>query len=129
MTTAVPNLEASQSSPNSHWDATALRDRCLGNLKLMNQVLQRFMATLEREIAEMRKAWDAGELEKLAANAHRLKGTAATVGALSLEAICREIEVQARSSHRGGLETWLTQLASEQRYLADLFMNLYASSP
>lgn len=128
MTTAVPRTEASKVSAQSHWDETALRDRCLGNLKLINQVLQRFLATLEREIVEMQRAWEAGEIEKLAANAHRLKGTAATVGAVQLEAISQEIESLGRSGRRDQLEVWLSQLAAEQRYLAELFMNYYTSS-
>lgn len=46
----------------------------------------------------MRQAAEAGDMEQLAATAHKLKGEAGTFGARRLQAYCKALELEAREA-------------------------------
>lgn len=49
-------------------------------------------------LAAMRSAADEGDMEKLAASSHKLKGEAGTFGARRLQALCKVLELEAREN-------------------------------
>jgi HPt (histidine-containing phosphotransfer) domain-containing protein len=106
-------------------DATALaRLRELdpsGNSGLLNRVLQTYTQALERMLAQWHAARCAGDAPVMAHVAHTLKSSSASVGALSLSALCADVEARLRDGRREGLETQLDLLTAEaERILAGL---------
>lgn len=69
-------------------------------LELMNGFAADARAALER----MRGCARLGECAALAREAHRLKGSSATVGAVALSAACLEMERRARAGSCEGIE-------------------------
>lgn len=59
---------------------------------LHRDIHQDFIATATKTIEQMAEAEDAGHAERLSSLAHRLKGSARTVGALRLADLCERLE-------------------------------------
>ena len=70
----------------------------------LRAVLERFAADALGCIERMRRHLRSGDTAALASEAHRLKGSSGTVGALLLAAECREIERTARAGLCTGME-------------------------
>jgi HPt (histidine-containing phosphotransfer) domain-containing protein len=67
----------------------------------VDELIDMFLDTLERNLTSMRAAMAKGDAPPLAQLAHGAKGTAASMGATYLAALCRELE---ESAKRGLLE-------------------------
>lgn len=74
-----------------------LRNRCMGNLNLVHRVLTKFQKRLPEELADMQKALECGDMERIAHIAHRVKGTSASVSAKGLAQAAAEIEDLSRA--------------------------------
>lgn len=70
--------------------------RCLGNLALVERVLQSFESHFEDDLDELETALDARTLERVAQIAHRMKGASSNVAAMSLAHELAAIEDAAR---------------------------------
>jgi HPt (histidine-containing phosphotransfer) domain-containing protein len=70
----------------------------------LRSVLERFAADALDCLARMRRFAGSGDAESLAREAHRLKGSSATVGATLLAAACLDIERAARAGACAGVE-------------------------
>ena len=55
-------------------DIVALKQRCLGNLALVERILKKFTTQLNCDLAELEKAARIGDAESFALVAHRIKG-------------------------------------------------------
>jgi HPt (histidine-containing phosphotransfer) domain-containing protein len=69
-----------------------LRALGAGTARVLTEVVERFLATAPRRMAEIQAAAEGGDLEEVARTAHGLKGICGTVGALRLAALCAEVE-------------------------------------
>jgi two-component system sensor histidine kinase/response regulator len=61
------------------------------------EVAQAYLATARRTFEDLRQAARAGDLPEVAALAHRLRGSCATVGAVREAGLCRRVEDLART--------------------------------
>jgi CheY-like chemotaxis protein/HPt (histidine-containing phosphotransfer) domain-containing protein len=88
---AAPEADPSASAPGL-FDPGVLTD--FANAEQIAGLLTLFLTQLTDGIAELQSAMSAGEAESAARTAHRLKGSAATIGAGAMaevmQAICRE---------------------------------------
>ncbi len=71
------------------WDPAALAERFLGNTALFGRARQIFLARTAETLAELLAAAEPAAVGRLA---HKLKGSAATVGAPALAALCAALE-------------------------------------
>jgi two-component system, sensor histidine kinase and response regulator len=74
-------------------------------------VAQAYLATARRTFEDLRRAMHEGDLPEVAALAHRLKGSCATVGAAREAALCQHVEDLART---GAVEEELVEELGEQ---------------
>lgn len=84
-------------------DLEALKLRCLGNLNLMERVLNKFARQLDCDLAEMERALEQSDTESFAMLAHRVKGMSANVEA-------RELYNNATAAEQNALEQRLDEL-------------------
>src|SRR5271165_4200658 len=77
-------LEARRSSEDDVLDLQELCDRCIGNLDLVQRVLDKFEQRLPEELAELERALELGDTAQAALVAHRIKGNASNVSAGAL---------------------------------------------
>lgn len=75
----------------------------------LRSVLERFAVDARDCIERMRRHVRAGDAASLAREAHRLKGSSGTVGAILLAGECLEIERSARAGICTGMEPRLEQ--------------------
>ena len=69
-------------------DLEELRNRCMGDVDLVQQVLKNFEQRIPEEMETIEKALQLQDTEQIACIAHRVKGTLATVSAEGSDA-CR----------------------------------------
>ena len=60
------------------------------------------------------EAFVAGNLGRVAVNAHRLKASSRAVGALALGDLCAELEVASRAGAADAVGTWIGRFADER---------------
>ncbi|MGE0379129.1 MAG: Hpt domain-containing protein [Planctomycetaceae bacterium] len=100
-------------------DMQQLLDRCLGSLELAERCLVRFTQKLQGEVECVQRCVDADDRVELAQVAHRLKGSAATVSAVSLARAAAALENYAR----GGVPVDVAGALQEFLHEADRFLN------
>ena len=85
----------------------------MGNLNLMHRVLNKFQKRLPEELAEMKKALERGDTERIARIAHRVKGTSASVSAKGLARAAAEIENLSRAGRATDISARIERLRDE----------------
>ncbi|CAB3779645.1 response regulator [Pararobbsia alpina] len=107
----------------------ALRDlQKPGRPDVLTRVIDLFVLDAPRLLAAMHDAFVAGDAEALRYAAHTLKSTSANVGAVVLQAKCREIEQLARTSGVAAASTPLGSVPAElERVLAALALEKVAA--
>lgn len=70
--------------------------RCLGNLTLVERVLQSFESHFENDLDELEAALESRSFERVAQIAHRMKGASSNVAATALAQELATIEEAAR---------------------------------
>jgi HPt (histidine-containing phosphotransfer) domain-containing protein len=73
-------------------DLESLETRCLGNVQLVERVLNKFAVQLDADLAVLEEALEAHDAETFRATAHRLKGMSANVEAWPLHQCAKEAE-------------------------------------
>src|SRR5689334_5017560 len=73
-------------------DLQSLHERCMGNLDLVERVLDKFETRLPEELAELERNLQGEDAAKISLVAHRIKGSCANVSALGLRNAAAEIE-------------------------------------
>jgi len=72
-------------------DLHGLFERCMGNLDLMERVLDKFEERLPEELAELERVLELGDAAMVAQVAHRIKGNTSNVSAAGLRRAAEEI--------------------------------------
>ena len=99
-------------------DLQGLCDRCLGNLDLVERVLDKFEQRLPAELAELESVLELGDAAKIALVAHRIKGNAANISAEGLRQAATEIEDLSRAGRVADIPGRLRNLRGQwQRYI------------
>lgn len=87
--------------------------RCLGNLALVERVLQAFESHFEEDLEELEAALDSRSFERVSQIAHRMKGAASNVAATSLTQELATIEAAAREESVPDALTCMQRLREE----------------
>jgi len=74
-----------------------------GKSRLLARVAQAFETSVERLMPDLRRAWQAGDVDGVRHVAHTLKSSSASIGAIKLSGLCAEIESMIRLESRDGL--------------------------
>ena len=98
----------------------------VGSTAMVNRVLNDFIDDLGTSHTALARAVGQGDIDAVRRTAHRLKGAAATVGALRIEALARGLEDGAKQGDLAIVAPAVVRLDMEarsvQRALADLFV-------
>ena len=101
-------------------DPAELQQRCMGNLPLVSRILEQVEPATEENLSEISALLAIGDLPKLASSAHRLKGTAANVGAGPLRHAAWQMESLASQLADGQtLKECFDQLVMERNRLIE----------
>ncbi len=114
-----PHLTSSEDSAEPVLDLRDLRERCLGSEPLMLQILEMLRGTLNEELERIRQAIFGGDFLGLAGHAHRLKGTAANVGARRMGQAAQQLEAFARHQCQNETLVCYERLQLECQQLCD----------
>ncbi|MGA2253257.1 MAG: Hpt domain-containing protein [Thermoguttaceae bacterium] len=99
-------------------DLQGLCDRCMGNLDLVERVLEKFEQRLPKELAELEHDLQIGDAAKIALVAHRIKGNASNISATGLQQAAAEIEDLSRAGRVADVHAPLRTLREQwQRYV------------
>lgn len=99
------------------YDLESLLNRCMGNIDLVQRVLDKFQQRLPEELDAMEKALQLGDTEQVARIAHRVRGSSATVSAESLAQAATEIEHASREGRPAELPARIENLRDQMRKL------------
>jgi len=69
----------------------------LGDIAALREIISTFLERSPSTLTELREAAARGDVAAVSAGAHAMKGTSATLGALTLSAQCAELERLART--------------------------------
>jgi HPt (histidine-containing phosphotransfer) domain-containing protein len=105
-------------------DFEALKERCLGNVDLVERVLKTFATQLDVDLAQLEQALAAGDSAGFALVAHRVKGMAANMAATGLSATAASAERSARDGLQGELPEHLARLRADRQGLVDALGSL-----
>ncbi len=94
-------------------DTQTLMERCLGKLDLVESVLTTFQQQAGQMLDEIRQGVAAADASGTATAAHKLKGAAGNVSAVSVADIACRIEELGRNGVLADAESCLTQLSVE----------------
>jgi histidine phosphotransfer protein HptB len=90
-----------------------------GRHGIVERVMRVFETSLVGFIVQLAEARDRGDIAALGAQAHKLKPSSASVGALALSALCADVERLVRDGETAGLLPQVENLLSEaERALA-----------
>jgi HPt (histidine-containing phosphotransfer) domain-containing protein len=84
-----------------------------GRLGVVERVLKAFETSLSRMIGQLQAERAGGNAGVVAAVAHTLKSSSASVGALALSRACAEVERRLRNEEPGDLGTEIERLLGE----------------
>lgn len=100
-------------------DLEALKERCLGNLNLVERVLAKFTGQVDADLDELEQAITNQDATKAAQLAHRIKGIAGSVEARQLYEDATVAEQRALENRLSDLNSDLTRLRSDRTVLAE----------
>jgi HPt (histidine-containing phosphotransfer) domain-containing protein len=84
-----------------------------GDVAFLAELIATYRVDGAARIADMRAALAAGAAAELQRAAHTLKGSSATLGAVHLADLCREVEYRARDAALDGLAAPIEDIATE----------------
>lgn len=95
-------------------DLGAAIERCSGDTDLLSQVLsETFEKTRDEAIPQIKAAIEADDVNQVHFHAHSVKGSAATVGFLSLSAAAKKLDDVAKMKTLEGASEYLAELEME----------------
>ncbi|HEX2090006.1 MAG TPA: PAS domain S-box protein [Actinomycetota bacterium] len=87
--------------------------QAVGNDEVVGQLARTFLEDSERILGELRVDITSGRAEETRRQAHSLKSTAATFGAMDLSTLCRELESVAQTGTLDGAKDVLARIQDE----------------
>jgi|SRR6266851_5222114 len=88
-----------------------------GDRAFLAELIDTYFEDSATLLPAMRQALSAGSAEQLRRAAHSLKSNSASLGALGLAVLCRELEEQGRAGALGGAEQRLAQVEAEYEHV------------
>lgn len=73
----------------------------------LRDIVEEFIAGLDRRLDELQSAYEALDWEQLAMLAHRLKGASGSYGYPELSTLAAEMEAAFRAQHAENFQEWL----------------------
>jgi PAS domain S-box-containing protein len=95
-----PITAAENNDTLSIWNPTTLTGLVGDNPAIQKRLLEKFLASAQKQVAQITAAEAAMDITTLADVAHTLKSAARSVGALRLGALCQSMETAARGGDR-----------------------------
>jgi two-component system, sensor histidine kinase and response regulator len=80
---------------------------------ILNDLIELFLSDVPLQLADLREAAEAGESHSVERIAHTLKGSAANMGALRMQALLAELEEIGRSEELGAAPEWISRVEEE----------------
>ena len=84
-----------------------------GEPDILAELMELFLTDVPPKIAALRVAAQAGDARSVVQNSHNLKGSCANLGAVKMEALCKEIEEIGRSGELASALARITRLEEE----------------
>ncbi len=103
-------------------DAEELLGRCMGNLPLMQRLLNNFVKHLGSDLASLKLAVEHTNLTEVARLAHKVKGTALSVSALGLARAAEILESSVAKVEVTGLSEIVSRMEHEKMRIVE-FIN------
>jgi len=120
MTTDARDVATPPISTNVVLDVADLANRCMGKLELVERILTNLTPTLSSEMDELQRVLSIEDRELVTTLSHRIKGTAANVGAKRMqEAACRLESLARQDAAWTELNGQFEWLSVEHRRLID----------
>ena len=119
-----PGASPAQQTASLPIDRTALSDFAAGDRTLEDAIIRRFAQENRSDAAALEAAVAARDTQRLAHEAHRIKGAARTVGAHGLARVCEQLEQEGRSGNAAGCTTCMQQFRGELKRLDEYVTSL-----
>jgi len=101
-------------------DLNQLRDVCMEDAELMRELATSLIDDTTSHMPELAEAVELADSPRCARLAHYVKGACANVGAASMAALLKTIEVDAKAGDFGACQVSLASLAAElQKFSAE----------
>ena len=101
-------------------DLDQLRDVCMEDAELMREVATSLIDDTASHMPELAEAVEHADTSRCVRLAHYFKGACANVGAASMAALLKTIELDAKAGDFGACQASLTSLAAElQKFSAE----------
>ena len=115
-----PPVRVEQALPTSTavFDYQELLQACGDDTAFAAEVVTLFRGVYAEALPQLHAALVQGNAAELARHAHRLKGSAASIRALALQAAAEKLELQAGHEQWAELTNWLQRLEQEYQRLA-----------
>ncbi|MCX5793401.1 MAG: response regulator [Elusimicrobia bacterium] len=94
------------------FDLSSLRDRMMGDAEMADKVLEVFAGDLPLQLAELKRNLKKGDAGAVSKGGHKLKGTAANIGAEALRRLGVEIEIKSAAGDLAAAAALLPRLAA-----------------
>ena len=88
----LPSAEKPRRDDGAVMDIDAALARLDGDLELLKEVIDEYVSTLTGSVSEISTACDKGDVRELRLRSHTLKSSSASVGAMRISDVCKEIE-------------------------------------
>ncbi len=107
------------SSGNLPFSLDFLKEQCGGSKAVVDMVLDEFLSQVPNDTAEMESGLASGDLMSASKAAHRLKGTAGTIGAEKLHPLCASMEQACKTGNAVEAAAVYPQLKAEAQLCVD----------
>jgi PAS domain S-box-containing protein len=100
-----------EAPPDSSWDFQVLLGRVMGDEALAISLVEKMAGRLPGEVESLRLSLKKGETQSLMQQAHKLKGSAGTMGIEGLRKWAESLEIQARSGNLSDGEEAMSEIS------------------
>lgn len=107
------------SSGNLPFNMDFLLEQCGGAKTVVEMVLDEFLNQVPTDTAEMEAGMAGGDLMSASKAAHRLKGTAGTIGAEKLHPLCASMEIACKEGKADEATAIYAELKTEAQVCVD----------
>ena len=104
------------------WDNAALLARMSGDVEMEKIMLKSFLAHMPQQITKLRAFAEAGDLADATRQAHSIKGAAANVGGVAMQAVAAAMETAGRAGDLDGITSRLDDLEKAHELLVQAIM-------